>query len=280
MNKAVLDRSIVIIGPVGVGKSLSSFALGKATGMPVITTDLLRHCPKTVKQIQFVQDKVRENIRTTQKELENATDDKTKKDLEQKLKKLKNDDWVCERQKEMRKILPKVPNYKEMGFNGDISNFARSLGDVAWHFYQKQFENRMLTCIVDQLDTPAIVDMGGGMAVSLDDEYSKIAEQVSVQYPDQYRDNMNMDYVGFDIICRELAKCPNVVNLVLPQDYKNMDKAKGNQTLNDKFVSSGQFEKLANISIPVDGLINGNTYNPEVLKQIVDKIQASQDRSM
>lgn len=280
MNKEVLNQSFIIIGPVGTGKSLTSWALGKQTGLPVITTDLLRHCPKTIKQIEFVQNKVRESIVKTKDELNVVKDDGKRKELEQKLKKLKNDDWVCDRQKEMRAILPNVPNYDEMGFNGDVSNFANKFGDVAWHFYQKQFENRMLSCIVDQLSTPAIVDMGGGMAVSLDEEYAKIAGEISKQYPDQYKKHMNLNYVGFNIIQKELAKCPNVVNLVLPKDYKNMEKANGNQNLNDKFVESGQFEKVANVNIPVDGLINGNTYNPEVLNQIVKKIQASKDRCM
>ncbi len=280
MNKQVLDNSIFVIGPVGTGKSLVSWALGKETGLPVITTDLLRHCPKTIKQIEFVQNKVRESIVKTKDELNTVTDENKRKELEQKLKKLKNDDWVCDRQKEMRKLLPKVPNYEDFGFNGDVSNFANKMGDVAWHFYQKQFENQMLTCIVDQLDTPAIVDMGGGMAVSLDDEYAKIAGEISKQYPEQYKQHINLSCVGFNIIQRELAKCPNVVNLVLPKDYNSMDKASGNKNLNDKFVASGQYEKLANVNIPVDGLINGSSHNPEVLKQIVYKIQASKDRSM
>lgn len=280
MNKHVLDNSVFIIGPVGTGKSLTSWALGKQTGLPVITTDLLRHCPKTVKEIEFVQSKVKQKIELVKTELNSVKDETKRKELEQKLKKLRNDDWVCDRQKEMRKLLPKVPNYDDFGFNGDVANFANKMGDVAWHFYQKQFENQMLTCIVDQLDTPAIVDMGGGMAVSLDDEYAKIAGEISKQYPEQYKQHMNLKYVGFNIIQRELAKCPNVVNLVLPKDYNAMNKANGNKNLNDKFVASGQYEKLANINIPVDGLINGETYNPEVLKQIVGKIQASKDRSM
>lgn len=280
MNREVLSRSIVIIGPVGTGKSLTSWALGRQTGMPVITTDLLRHCPKTIAEIDSRQQKVKERISQLKAEIEVCPDENIKKDLEQELKRFRNDDWVCDRQREMRKLLPKVPNYKEMGFNGDVSNFANKFGEVAWHFYQKQFENRMLTCIVDQLSTPAIVDMGGGMAVSLDDDYKQVAKLMSKKYPEEYKKYMDTTQIGFNIIQRELAKCPTVVNLVLPKDYKNMSKAKGNQGINDKFIASGQFQKLATVNIPVDGLIVGDTYNPDVLNQIVGKIQASKDKGM
>ena len=45
------ENSIVMIGGVGAGKSLTSRALHEKTGMPVITTDILKRCPKTIEEI-------------------------------------------------------------------------------------------------------------------------------------------------------------------------------------------------------------------------------------
>ena len=162
-NKNVYENSIVLIGPVGAGKSLISTKLGEKTGMPVITTDLLRHCPKSMEEI----DTKKRQIVNRLAELDNCDSlDVDKVEIGW----LKNQLWVCKRQKEMRTLLPNVPNYEEMGFDGRVSNYARDLGLVEWHFYQKQFENQLLKSIVANMQTPAIIDMGGGMAISLDEE--------------------------------------------------------------------------------------------------------------
>ena len=50
----IKDKTIILIGPVGVGKSTISRELGRVLNLPVINVDLLRHCPKTLDQIRRI----------------------------------------------------------------------------------------------------------------------------------------------------------------------------------------------------------------------------------
>lgn len=274
MNKNALNNSIIIVGPVGAGKSLISQELSRKTGLPIITTDSLRFCPNTIEEIEAMKRGFYGEMCSLKKRLEICVDKKEREELEKRLSILRNRDAICDIQIKMRRLLPNVPNYDNMGYNSDVSNFVRRYGDVAWHFYEKQFENTLLCAILEQLDTPAIVDMGGVMAISLDDEYAVFAEQARAQNPEWFNKYMDMDKVGFDIIKSQLSKCPCVVELVLPQDYKaTMEKAGGNATLNDKFINSGQFSQVSNYHISVEGLLNGRMYNPNKLAQIVKEIE-------
>lgn len=274
MNQNVLNRSIVLIGPVGAGKSLISSELSKVSGMPVITTDLLRHCPRSIDEIQNRQARIRARINELSGAWHKTTDVDARRAIEQELNHFRNEDWVCDRQIEMRNLLPNLPNYEDMGFNGEVSTYARSLGELAWSFYQKQFENQMLAGIMEQLSTPAILDMGGGMAISLDDDFAVLAEQLYEKSPQLFEKYIDMNWIGFDHVKREISKCPNVVNLVLPTNYASMDKANGNQNINNRFIASGQYEQLATMNIPVEGLVAGNSVNRDRLGQIVNTIQS------
>ena len=267
-NKDVFENSIVLIGPVGAGKSLLSSKLGERTGKPVITTDLLRHCPKSMEEIDARKDYIDRRIQ----ELEILEGSSTDKKIQEDLVRLRNESWVCSRQKEMRALLPNVPNYEELGFDGRVSNYARDLGMVEWHFYQKQFENQLLKAIVENLKVPAIIDMGGGMAISLDDEYEDIAYDLQAFNPVMFQRYVNMDNIGFNHIQNALAPFKNVVELVLPEDYKeSMEKASLDK-LNDKFISSGQYAKLATKHVSVEGLISEVDYDEKKADEIVSGI--------
>ena len=63
------EESIVLIGPVGAGKSLISSELSKRNNLPVITIDIMRHCPKNVEEIKRQQIRIREDIEYWEKEL-------------------------------------------------------------------------------------------------------------------------------------------------------------------------------------------------------------------
>ena len=43
MNKEALQKSIVLNGPVGSGKSLLARELSSRLGYPIVSTDMLRH---------------------------------------------------------------------------------------------------------------------------------------------------------------------------------------------------------------------------------------------
>lgn len=260
MNKEVFDKSIILIGPVGAGKSLISSKLGEKLDMKIITTDLLRHCPKDIRAID-------EKIAKLSKMLHDADENDTKL-----ISRLKNELWVSLKQKEMRELLPNVLNYEEMGFNGHVSNYLeQNFGVVAWHFYQKQFENMLLVSIIKNLKEPCIIDMGGGMSVCLSEEYKKLDKKFRKLDKQLYLNNFDLNTISFSIIKKCLKPFKNVIELQLPNNYENMTKAY-NDKLNRYFIESGQYSKVAKKSIKITNLINGHDYNKDTLNNIIDNI--------
>ena len=135
MNKEALQKSIVLNGPVGSGKSLLARELSSRLGYPIVSTDMLRHL-------------------VTSENLESH-----------------HPDYL----RQLREFLPNVRNYSQMGFKPKVSAYIeKKFGKTAWHFYQKQFETLLLKEIVENIECPVILDLGGGMGISLDENYKKL----------------------------------------------------------------------------------------------------------
>ncbi len=260
-------NSIVLIGPVGSGKSLISEALSQRIGLPVIPLDLMRHCPKSTQEIEHRMHDCKKEIQDLGKN-RRFFDPMEYEDkmwgYERVLHKLRN-------QYEMRKLLPNLPNYFEMGYRGDVEDKLRKYGIIAWHFYQKQFENQLLQALADQLNFPCIIDMGGGMVISLDDKYKTVVEEIKKHDPDLIK-YFDFSKIGFDQIKDVMGQFSNVICLELPSNYKATMAKAGRDKLNESFIASGQFKELGT-PVSVDGLINGEKCNLERRDEIVDEIQ-------
>ncbi len=273
-KKEVFEKSIVLLGPVGVGKSFLSEQLGKKYGLPVVCLDLMRHCPTRLSDITLKKLRLLQKASGLKKQLELCLVDKDIEALKEKLKETNALIWNCEQEYKTRELFPKLPNYEIMGFNGDISNYIRvNFGVGGWFFYQKQFENQLLQALVEQIETPCIIDMGGGMAVSpqgMMRGFDKLFREVNEEV---YLKNMNTSMLSFSIIEDSLKPFKNVIGLKLPQDYKkNMKKASDNRDFNDLLIPSGQYDLLSKKNISVDGLIEGEKINKEKMSEIIESI--------
>lgn len=272
-SKDIFEKSIVLIGPVGVGKSLISEELGRKQKMPVITTDLLRHCPSTIeeidKRITYLKNKIDEIKQKITISDSNAEKEKATHELD----KISNDLWVCIRQREMRTLFPNVLNYEQMGYNVKVSQFLEEkFGKIAWHFYQKQFENQLLKQIVEQIDCPCIIDMGGGMCVCPIEEYKKLDKIFRKLDPELYKKHFDLSKISFSHIEVCLSKFKNVIELQLTKDYELLTKKARENKLNEIFVATKQYSKLATKSIQTAGLISNNEINQRKFKEIINNI--------
>lgn len=233
-KKDFLEKSIVMNGPVGSGKSLLSSQLSKMTGMPVISADLCRHLPSIEKL--------------------NSTDISSLNPTELSR---------FQQQSELRKILPNLETYSTWGFRKAIScKMREKYGPVAWHFYQKQFETRLFLELVEKLNQPVILDLGGGMGISMDKHYNFLETIAKKKNPEMFEKIFPLkDFIGFDKIKKIMEKFENVVCLQLPSNYKSyMDKAK-NEPLNFFTMSTGQYQQTATIPVDVSYLYNKNKPN-------------------
>ena len=248
--KSVFKDSIVLIGPVGAGKSLLAQELSLATGLPVISSDRLRHL------IGFSQIK---NMDISK------LDVKQQQEFDELLK-------LWDLLLKVGFSEKKLSNfYSKHGFRKELSQeIEKKYGPIGWHFYQKQFELELLRYITSKLKQPVILDFGAGMTISLDKDYQKISQIMAREDKNLYAACFKI--FSFKDIKREVGKFQNVVYLQLPRDYKaKMDKASKDK-LNDIFLSTKQYEELSKKTINVDGLINGSEKNKEKAKSIVGEI--------
>lgn len=269
MNQNIYKESIVVIGPVGVGKTTVSTRLGEVNRMPVIITDLLKHCPKDLGGVYLKRSQVRSRINELKDELEyNPSCDKYK--ITKELRQLNNDMWVMDKQVEMRLLLPNVKNFADFGFKPEVSVYLREkFGDVAWHYYQKQFEVKFMQDLINNLPKPCVIDMGGGLPISLDEEYEKLDKEFRSIDEKLYLENFDLEGVNFEAIKTMLEPFKNVIELQLPTDYKNFDSRASHDPLNDVYLATSQYGDLAKKSINVGGLFSENKLNDRALDGIV-----------
>lgn len=236
----ILEKSIILNGPIGSGKSLLSRILAKKLGYPVISADAFRHLPSK----KYFQNKAFEDLNEEEKAFYR-----------------------------LRKLLPNVPNYSEMGFNQNIDEIIyKNFGIVAWHFYQKQFETKLLSEIFSQLQTPSIIDLGGGMGISLDRDYEYLKDKAFELSPESFDKYFPMkEYIGFRKIQDLLEKFKNVIYLELPNNYQDyMDKACN--ILNPIFMSTKQYKMTATQTISVKNLIYQTQPNWNRAEKLADEI--------
>lgn len=236
----ILEKSIILNGPIGSGKSLLSRILAKKLGYPVISTDAFRHLPSK----KYFQNKAIEDLNEEEKAFYR-----------------------------LRQLLPNVPNYSEMGFNQKVDEIIyKNFGIVAWHFYQKQFETKLLSEIFSQLQTPSIIDLGGGMGISLDRDYEYLKDKAFELSPESFDKYFPLkEYIGFSKIKKLLGDFKNVVYLELPNNYHAyMEKACN--VLNPIFLSTKQYKMTATQSVSVKNLIYQSQPNWQRAEKLTDEI--------
>jgi len=259
MNQEVFDKSIVMIGPIGAGKSFLGKALSRKTSLPYFALDELRTLAHA--------DKIEEEF---------SRNDVPEEERERHMR-----HWS--HQRELRKRFPDLPNYFDFGFDMSTSKAVKvGLGEIAWHLYQKGFETRLLNEFIMRLEKPGILDMGGGMAVSLDDDYEKLLRGMSESQRRLYLKHLTQDeHVGFNKVFLALAPFKNIVQLKLPADYKETHSKASKNSLNDAMIASRQFDLLARFTVSTDGLIYNNGKESvgdekragEIADEILEKVQ-------
>lgn len=269
MNKSIYENSIVLIGPVGVGKSVIASRLSKITGMPIVSTDLLRHCfskDALKSHLEFLEFSIR-TLHEVNPELRN--DERTI----EKLKRLKSQEKLLKEQFKLREMFPNLKSYEDYGYHDDLSRIMlKYYGEIGWHFYEKQFENKLLADIIAQLRKPCILELGGPVAISLDKQYDVIAEKMKIRNPALFKSGFKENNKGFSFIKECLLPFKNVILLTLPDDYKFKMMKASCDALNPHLLSSGQYDRLATKSICVESLFNEDNINNVVCDKICNKI--------
>lgn len=238
-------NSKVLIGGVGAGKSFLATKLSEILGIPKLTADEFRHLPHLDQIEKMLQDP---NISPMRRD-----------ELNHMLK--------------LRQKFPNILNYEDFGFNGEASTFLREhFGEVAWHFYQKQFEQLLLESVCENVNGAIILDLGGGMPISLDEDYRQLAEKFLSINPDLFkREFKHLDKIGFNNVQQILNKFDNVFYLQMPINFSEHGTRAGNDALNKRFIESNQYQTASKnvTTINVEGMFNDNSKLNNVMGKII-----------
>lgn len=243
------DNSVVIIGGVGVGKSLVSNRLSAVTGLEVVNVDEYRHLP-TIKEIKKVLG-------------------------DPHLPPPRRDEFL--HYKHLREKHPNIRNYRQFGFKPEISQYLEhNFGKVAWHYYQKAFENMLMQDICENVSGAVILDVGGGMPVCLDREYDRLrAKFESLDRKLFYREFNHLDWVNKEVTHGIYTGFKNVIHLETPEHKSDRSDRALDNVLNRYFLASMDYEKVARTTIDTTGLFVGGKYVDSKLDSIIDTIEES-----
>ena len=269
-KEQIYNNSYVLIGPMGSGKTLISSRLGENLSMPVLTLDMMCHCPHTIDELLREREQLENDKVLLKRERDLCVDMETFNNLSRKIDTIENDIWVCNKRIEMRKVLPNLPNFRDLGFKGEVADYLdKNFGGSARLFYRKQFETKMLQALVEQLPCPCVIDMGGTMAVAMEEDYEQLAQKFEALDAKLFLENFDLDSCKFENIKQVLQPFKHVVALSLPADYKQTMGRAAQDSYNEKFIKSRQYEYLATQTIDVSNLIQENKVNQEKLQEIL-----------
>ena len=269
-SNSIYDNSIVFIGPIGVGKTLISRKLESVLGLPVVSTDLLRHCPHQIKDIEKRKAEIESERKYLKLKISACSSEREKSALQKQLYDL-NAEYDCRnRQIEMRLFLGDTINYEDMGYDERVANnLLQNFGEIAWHFYQKKFEFLLLKNVINALPSPCILDLGGGMSISLENDYKKLYTIIKSIDRNFAQKHLSPHPVKFREIKELLKPFKSIIYLKLPFDYKDQNSKSSKTSLNAPFISSGQYNEICTHTINTNNLFENDEISNQVLSEIV-----------
>ena len=235
----IYKKSIVLSGVPGSGKTTVANELAKLTGMPIVSTDDLRSLPHA--------NELNENSPPHEIRL--------------------------------RKLLPNLPNYIDLGFRPEVQRNMESHGHIGWFFYHKQFETMLLEQLLEQLPCAAIIDLGGGVPISLDRDFAKLGAELENRNPTAFARDFNMKKIGFKKLQRIFKPFRNIVFLQLPENEPVFKEAREDEN-NRKMLSTGQYQKTATKTIVVENIKDNGKTNQKKLDNMVKKIIPKHSREL
>ena len=275
-KRDVREKSILIMGSIGVGKTLIANSLHETTGLPVVDFELLKQCPKNptmllarIATLEYYIDKF-----VAQTKGKTPNDDPG---LFKRIDNLVKEEKKCEAQIELRKILPRVTNYENLGYNPNMASILRSkFGELTWHLYEKQYETEVLEDVLRTAKIPIILDMSASTPISLVEPYAGVIQ-------DLFRrpfisSNCNLRKISFGLIEKVIEPYSNVIYLKV---NSSPQLPKSHLSFNEKLLRADfQYERLATMTLEVDGLRTGDrSYNAAQLDATTDFVTTEWKRN-
>ncbi len=246
----IYQKSIIIEGPTGIGKSIVAERLSQTTGLPVISFEALRHCPREIELIYCRQEMLNRYIAELEDKLLHA-DEISKSWMTIRLSRLKQENNMCDKQLFARQFLPKVPCYENLGYQSNIASIMRAFGYMGSHLYEKQYESRLLRSILASIRVPVILDLTASAPIALADvKADTTAKLLNRPFIKSCIDTQD---VYFYPIKKALSPFENIIYLRSPS-LAALEEGHF-QSIDQVYTQSKQYDHLATTTIDADGLV-------------------------
>ena len=267
-RREVLNNSIIIIGPDGIGKQFVCQALAKKYGLPYVRAEHL--CDAG-------------DYRTIKKEYNRALDrsarcaERAGKALffqerfqfEQCAKEEHSRAMHIREYMVAREMLPNVKTFRKMGYS---ESYAKRLNNeyadnAVYRTYMEQFYNELYASIFEELKAPCVISVDADWIVSG-------ATPGAVRVLNSLDNNNNSDFFDADMISNAytdsaLAGYRNVIGLVSTgrvfddREYSNPETYAG-----------ARIRELTSLVVDAKGLIKQSNCDRKVLSELIQKISA------
>lgn len=256
-----LMQSVVLIGPQDVGKSVLAKNFAKKYDLLYINMEEARFCSTDVNHLKS-------NVRSY-----SLYSKQTKSEARNSVAKRYAQYANIERANlAYRKAFPNVPNYQSLGYDSLLLSLLEKIktfkeDEICSYMYKKQFDDAIIKSIAKQITTPCVIDMTTEGPIRLTKEYKKRVPLILADYEQNkneykelthYLEKHNLDIKEILNLPKEsdatIINCIKSFNNIITLQYP-AQKTPKLDFVNQNFLNSGQYEKLANNNVVVADFI-------------------------
>lgn len=262
----VLDNSIVIIGPDGIGKQFVCQAISEKYGLPYVRAEHLidagdykamkKECGRTL-----------ERSRRCAEKAGHAMFFQDRLQLEQRARAEYSRALTIREYMVAREMLPKVKTFRKMGYSESYAKMLDSqyVDNAIARTYKEQFYNELYTSIFEELKTPCVVSVDADWIVS---GASNGAMNV-LKYLDEKNNSQFFDagMISNAHIDSALAGYRNVIGLISSGSVFN-----DRRYSDPKAYAGARIRELTTSLVDARGLITSSDYNKNVLDRLTQEI--------
>ena len=274
MHDSALVNSIVLVGPQDVGKSVLAKNFAKRHGLLYVNMQEARYCSIDKNTIKSSVSLYSDYSKQSKMEARNS--------VARRYAQFAN---IERANLAYREAFPDVPNYITLGYNSKLLELLQTIDsfnedDVCTYMYKKQFDDAIIKAVAQTITVPCVIDMTTEGPIRLTKEYLKRLPVVLADYEKgkntQYKD-LTLFLKSNSLSINQVLSLPkendtDVLNAI--RSFNNivclkypLGKTPKLDYINQHFLNSGQYEKLANNNTVVADFIGQDEHGCSVLNK-------------
>lgn len=269
-QKVIFEQSILLSGLDSEASDMVARRLGEEKNLPVINLVLLKHCPKTIEEIEMQKQAFLREMKEKEDEFRRFPEHE-----HEAQRKLADFD----EQIRLRKMFPDLPNYEELGYKPEIDKYiidSYLCGDPSTvkHFYHKQFDIKFLQEFMARLKAPAVIDLGAELSATSIAYVKEILHKLKTKDIKFMRENFDINAINPTQLMSILGNFKNFYQICTG----NIDSR---ESVSDVIYNDMSIEIKdlgLSTSIKVKERVYGSV-TPEVIDELIKKINEAMNQN-